>query len=117
VQHVVKEIPQLGDMDVDGTGIQFPDILKVADIGPDLFPGDGRKCASGELVFDPLDISFQIGNVRGNCPGSKVAERKDIPVFFNKSDVGFKHSEGPPVKRSVSSYRKLYGRGPTALEK
>lgn len=32
VQHVVIEIPQLGDMDVDGTGIQFPDILKPADI-------------------------------------------------------------------------------------
>ena len=80
-------------MYVDGTRIEFPYTLQPAEEGTDLLPGDGRKRAAREVFLDPLDIGLQIGNIGGDSAGSKVAERKDVFVFFNKRDVRFKHDE------------------------
>ena len=106
-------------MDVDSAGVQSFHIFQPFDIGTHLRPGDGGKGAAGELVLGPVDISRQIGSVCGDRALGKVAERKNIPVLFNKNGIGLEQSVSPPVKRSVISYRKtekLYRRSATGLE-
>lgn len=80
-------------MYVDSARIQLPYVFQPAEEGTDLFPGDGRKRTVGEVFLDPLDVGLQIRNIGGDSAGGKIAERKDVFVFFNKSDVGFKHDE------------------------
>lgn len=80
-------------MYVDGARVQFSYVLQPAEEGADLFPGDGRKRTAVEMFLDPLDVGLQIRNIGSDSAGGKVAERKDVFVFFNKSDVGFKHDE------------------------
>jgi hypothetical protein len=42
VEHIVEEIAELGDVDVDGTGIEFLHILQPADVRTHLLPGNRR---------------------------------------------------------------------------
>ena len=117
VEHVVKEVPELCDVDVDSAGIQSFHILKPPDIGADLFPGNRGKGAAGKIVLDPADIGCKVRSIGRDGAFGEVAERKDIPVFFEISSVRFKHYKALHVKKSVNSYRFLCRRSAAGLEK
>ena len=98
-------------MDIDCTGAESPDILKVADIGTDLLPCDRCKLPVREILFRPLDIGCHVRGIGCDRTDGKVTEGKDILMFFEKDRIGFIHGVSPPIKNAVNSYRNFYRAG------
>ena len=85
-------------MNVDGAVAVSLDIGEIAEIGTHFLPGNRGQFASGEVSLDPFDVRSHTGCVVCNSLYGKIAERKDILVFFEKNRIVLKHYVIPPVK-------------------
>ena len=88
-------------MDVHSPWIEPPYILEKAKIRTKLFPGDGVEHPFRKMFLNPLDEDGHIGNVSGDCPGSEIAERKNILMLFKKDGIGLVHGGRPPDKNKM----------------
>jgi len=62
-QDIVKEMMELGDMDVDGTVADFPYCTEIIDIGTDLCPGNILNCFTGEFRLNPFNELDEVADV------------------------------------------------------
>ena len=97
VEHVIKEITQLGDMNVNGAGIQLLHIFQPADKGADLLPGYGRKWAIWKLVLGPFDVGLEVGNVSGDRTGAR-SRKERISLCFSIKVVLISSMKWPSCK-------------------
>lgn len=80
-QDIVKEMMELGDMDIDGTIPDFPYCTEVIDIGADFFPGNILNSLAEKLGFNPFDELDEIADISYDGSLRKVAEREDFFLF------------------------------------
>lgn len=97
VKDIDKEIPQLGNINIDSPWVQMLHVFEIQAERTDLFPGDIRDRFSIKFRSNPVKEDPEIRNISGDGSIRKFAERKDIRMIFDV--IVMIHGISPPVKK------------------